>query len=89
MIVTSYGCNKNLDDEIKNRKNQEKAHNSLNYGFATIIKNYKLVRDALIDNQVSNSFTGATVKKKSGLLFFIMITIKPLDLPNKDRFLAF
>ena len=35
MIVTSYGRNKNLDDEI-NKKNQEKANNSLSYRFAAI-----------------------------------------------------
>ena len=34
MAVTSYGRNKNHDDEIK--KNQEKANNSLSYRCAAI-----------------------------------------------------
>ena len=36
MAVTSYGCNKNHDDEIK--KNQEKANNSPSYRCAAIKK---------------------------------------------------
>ena len=36
MAVTSYGRNKNHDDEIK--KNQEKANNSLSYRCAAIKK---------------------------------------------------
>ena len=36
MAVTSYGRNKNHDDEIK--KNQEKANNSLSYRCAAINK---------------------------------------------------
>ena len=37
VVVTSYGRNKNLDDEIKN---QEKANNSLSYRFAAIKKDW-------------------------------------------------
>ena len=37
MVVTSYGRNKNHDKEI-NKKNQEKANNSLSYRFAAIKK---------------------------------------------------
>ena len=35
MAVTSYGLNKNRDDEL-NKKNQEKANNSLSYRFEAI-----------------------------------------------------
>ena len=38
MAVTSYGRNKNHDDEIK--KNQEKANNSLSYRCAAIKKDF-------------------------------------------------
>ena len=37
VVVTSYGRNKNRDDEI-NKKKQEKANNSLSYRFAAIKK---------------------------------------------------
>ena len=43
MAVTSYGRNKNHDDEIK--KNQEKANNSLSYRCAAI--NQKKISEAL------------------------------------------
>ena len=49
VVVTSYGRNKNLDEEIKN---QEKAENSPSYRCAAITNNSKISKNGPVQEKV-------------------------------------
>ena len=81
VVVTSYGRNKNHDDEI-NKKNQEKANNSLSYRFAAIKKDthvynncYELRSRAINHNKRSHLRYDAGVE----------IQHRPQDLSGHDE----
>ena len=50
-VVTSYGRNKNRDDEIK--KNQEKAKNSPSYRCAAIKKMFTIIASNFVREQLT------------------------------------
>ena len=83
MVVTSYGLNKNLDDEIKK---QEKANNGLRYRCAAIkqkeIKT-KIAKKAAfkICSLIENLFTHQFLSLQLGL------TIKPLQTSRPFHYL--
>ena len=66
MVVTSYGCNKNRDDEIKN---QEKANNRTSYRCAAInylkLKTPKNIKLLSISKTIQLVFAEVHVDQKT------------------------